>query len=48
MLKTDVRPGGYYDSIVLMQLQAALADLPGELPEIIRRNLATRNSPDIV
>lgn len=29
VLKTDVRPGGYYDSIVLMQLQAALADLPG-------------------
>lgn len=27
--KTEVRPGGYYDSIVLMQLQAALADLPG-------------------
>ena len=25
----QVRPGGYYDSIVLMQLQAALADLPG-------------------
>ena len=31
VLKTDVRPGGYYDSIVLMQLQAALADLPGVL-----------------
>ena len=30
-LKTQVRPGGYYDSIVLMQLQAALADLPGIL-----------------
>jgi FdrA protein len=29
VLKTDVRPGGYYDSIVLMQLQAALAELPG-------------------
>jgi FdrA protein len=28
VLKFDVRPGGYYDSIVLMQLQAALADLP--------------------
>jgi len=31
VLKTNVRPGGYYDSIVLMQLQAALADLPGVL-----------------
>jgi len=31
VLKTDLRPGGYYDSIVLMQLQAALADLPGVL-----------------
>jgi len=31
VLKTDVRPGGYYDSIVLMQLQAALAELPGVL-----------------
>jgi FdrA protein len=31
VLKTQVRPGGYYDSIVLMQLQAALADLPGVL-----------------
>ena len=29
VLKTVVRPGGYYDSIVLMQLQATLADLPG-------------------
>jgi FdrA protein len=29
ILKMEVRPGGYYDSIVLMQLQAALADLPG-------------------
>ncbi len=31
VLKTDVRPGGYYDSIVLMQLQAALAELPDVL-----------------
>ncbi len=31
VLKTDVRPGGYHDSIVLMQLQAALAELPGVL-----------------
>jgi FdrA protein len=31
ILRSDVRPGGYYDSIVLMQLQAALADLPGVL-----------------
>ena len=28
-LKTEVRPGAYLDSIVLMQLQAALAALPG-------------------
>lgn len=28
-LKTKVRRGAYYDSIVLMQLQAALANLPG-------------------
>ncbi|MFQ5614981.1 MAG: acyl-CoA synthetase FdrA [Anaerolineales bacterium] len=27
--KTEIRPGAYYDSIVLMQLQAALANLPG-------------------
>lgn len=27
--KTEIRSGAYYDSIVLMQLQAALADLPG-------------------
>jgi FdrA protein len=31
VLKTNVRPGGYYDSIVLMQLQAALTELPGVL-----------------
>ncbi len=31
VLKTHVRPGGYYDSILLMQLQVALADLPGVL-----------------
>ena len=31
VLKMEVRPGGYYDSIVLMQLQAGLADLPGVL-----------------
>jgi FdrA protein len=31
VLKTEVRPGGYYDSIVLMQLQAGLAELPGVL-----------------
>lgn len=29
MLHTEVREGAYYDSIVLMQLQSALADLPG-------------------
>jgi len=28
-LSTDIRPGAYADSIVLMRLQAALADLPG-------------------
>lgn len=27
--KTEIRPGAYYDSIVLMQLQRSLADLPG-------------------
>jgi FdrA protein len=26
---TEIRPGAYYDSIVLMQLQRTLADLPG-------------------
>jgi FdrA protein len=29
--KVDIRPGTYYDSVVLMQLQRALADLPGLL-----------------
>ena len=29
MVKTEVRHGAYYDSVVLMQLQRALADLPG-------------------
>lgn len=27
-VKTEVRPGAYFDSVVLMQLQRALADLP--------------------
>lgn len=27
--KSEIRPGAYYDSIVLMQLQRSLADLPG-------------------
>ena len=31
VLKTHVRRGGYFDSIILMQLQAALAELPGVL-----------------
>lgn len=30
-LKTEIRRGTYYDSVVLMQLQAALASLPGIL-----------------
>ncbi|MFN8493920.1 MAG: acyl-CoA synthetase FdrA [Caldilineaceae bacterium] len=29
MLKAEIRPGAYYDSVVLMQLQRALAALPG-------------------
>ena len=29
--KTEIRRGTYYDSVVLMQLQVALADLPGVL-----------------
>ena len=28
-IKVDIRRGAYYDSIVLMELQAALMDLPG-------------------
>ena len=28
-LRSDIRPGAYYDSIVLMQLQGALASLDG-------------------
>ena len=28
---SEVRPGAYYDSVVLMQLQRALAELPGVL-----------------
>ena len=28
MIKTEIRSGAYYDSVVLMQLQRALADLP--------------------
>jgi FdrA protein len=31
MLKTEIRPGAYYDSVVLMQLQRALAALPAVL-----------------
>ena len=27
--KTEIRPGAYYDSVVLMQLQRSLAALPG-------------------
>ena len=27
--KSEIRPGAYYDSVVLMQLQRSLADLPG-------------------
>lgn len=30
-IKVEVRPGAYYDSIVLMQLQRSLVDLPGVL-----------------
>ncbi len=29
MLKAEIRPGAYYDSVILMQLQRALAALPG-------------------
>ena len=29
LTQTQTRPGSYYDSVVLMQLQKALADLPG-------------------
>jgi hypothetical protein len=29
--KAEVRSGAYYDSVVLMQLQRSLADLPGDL-----------------
>ena len=29
MLQAEIRPGAYYDSVVLMQLQRALAALPG-------------------
>ncbi|MDX1688315.1 MAG: acyl-CoA synthetase FdrA, partial [Candidatus Promineifilaceae bacterium] len=29
VVKFEIRPGAYYDSVVLMQLQRALADLPG-------------------
>ena len=28
MLKAEIRPGAYYDSVILMQLQRALAALP--------------------
>ncbi len=28
MIKVEIRPGAYYDSVVLMQLQRALAALP--------------------
>lgn len=29
VIKSEIRPGAYYDSVILMQLQQALADLPG-------------------
>ena len=29
IIKSEVRQGAYYDSVVLMQLQKALAELPG-------------------
>ncbi len=29
VILSEIRPGAYYDSVVLMQLQRALADLPG-------------------
>ncbi len=29
IVKAEIRPGAYFDSVVLMQLQRALADLPG-------------------
>ena len=31
MIQTQVRPGAYYDSVVLMQLQRSLATLPSVL-----------------
>ena len=30
-IKTEIRTGAYYDSVILMQLQRALADLPDVL-----------------
>ncbi len=30
-IKTEIRSGAYYDSVILMQLQRSLADLPGVL-----------------
>ncbi|RME44941.1 MAG: hypothetical protein D6791_12030, partial [Chloroflexi bacterium] len=30
-IKVEIRPGAYYDSVVLMQLQRSLAGLPGVL-----------------
>ena len=29
IIKTEIRSGAYYDSVVLMQLQRSLAELPG-------------------
>jgi FdrA protein len=31
VIKTEIRSGAYYDSVILMQLQRSLADLPGVL-----------------
>ena len=30
-IKTEIRTGAYYDSVILMQLQRTLADLPDVL-----------------
>jgi FdrA protein len=30
-IKTEIRSGAYFDSVILMQLQRSLADLPGVL-----------------
>ena len=31
IIRTEIRSGAYFDSVILMQLQRSLADLPGVL-----------------